>query len=188
MEFGTIESISVGQNLDSGENVRLARVNVIGEDTVTVEMPFPEGDEFVPGIGDTVYYEEVDSGFLVARCIQTTQAVDPTLLEGERELFSRLAGMRSAKFRLKADGTLVMNDGTDFGVRFNALESALNDLIDDMNVFFAFVVAHSHTSAAPGSPTVGTAADATAVPPVAKPTASEVSLDMSDAKVPKVKL
>ena len=181
MDFGIIESISIGKNLDSGENVRLAQVNIIGEDTVTVELPFPEGDEFCPAVGDTVYYEEVDSGFLVARCIQTVIAVDSSLGDGERELFSRSGSSRAATLRLRNNSEIVLNKGDDYAVKFQKLEAALNDLQDAQNELWDVVFSHTHPYVNDTSPaTTSVSAQFTGK--------TAPTLDMADAKVEKVRL
>ena len=174
MEFGLIKSIEIGKNLDSGENVRLAQVNIVGEDTVTVEMPFPEGDEFVPAVGDTVYYEEVDAGLLVARCIQSAIPVDNTMGSGEREMFSRSGSSRKAKIRLKNNGIIVLNDGTDYAVKFKKLQTALDAMMKMLNDFLGTVKTHGHASFGAASPDFELVKDP--------------KLDMSSAKVDKVQL
>ncbi len=181
MDFGIIESISIGRNLDSGENVRIAQVNIIGEDTVTVELPFPEGDEFCPAAGDTVYYEEVDTGFLVARCIQSVVPVDSTLKDGEREMFSRGGSNRVAKVRLKNDGEVVLNAGDDYAVKFNELQSALTDLQNAYNNLWNIVFSHTHGYTSPS----GAAFTATSLQFQGQ---SAPTLDMAAAKVEKVRL
>jgi hypothetical protein len=192
MDFGTIVSIEIAVNLDTGENVRLAKVRAVGDDLVTVELPMNEGVEFCPAVNDVIYYEEIDPGYLLGRYVQSQLPVDDSLTDGEQEIYARSGSgdnaNRASKVTLKSDGTLIFNDGTDFGVRFDALESSLSDLVDDMNKFFAFAVNHSHTSSNPGVLTAGTVPDPAAVPPTSKPTGSSVTLDMSSAKAEKVKL
>jgi hypothetical protein len=174
VDFGLIKSIEIGKNLDSGENVRLAQVNIVGEDTVTVEMPFPEGDEFVPAVGDTVYYEEVDAGLLVARCIQSAIPVDSSLGTGEREMFSRSGSSRKAKIRLKNDGVIIINDGTDYAVKFEELQAGLDDMMKMLNSFLGTVKTHGHASFGTASPDFQLVVDP--------------ELDISDAKVDEVQL
>lgn len=193
MDFGTITAIEIAVNLDTGENVRLATVQAVGDDKVTVELPMSEGVEFCPSVGDIVYYDEVDAGYLAGRYIQSQLPVEGALTDGDQEIYARkVSGStyeRAAKVRLKSDGTLVFNDGTDFGVRFNALESALSQLVSDMNEFFKFSVSHAHNVVALGYPTTGTTSDVSALPfPAPKPAGSTVSLDMSNAKAEEVKL
>jgi hypothetical protein len=181
VDFGIIKSITIGVNLDSGEDVRLAQVNMVGEDTVTVEMPFPEGDEFCPAVGDTVYYEEVDDGLLVARCIQSALPVDSSLGDGEREMFSRSGSGRAAKMRLRNDGEMVLNEGDDYAVKFEKLEAALTALQDAQNTLWDTVFTHTHPYLN-GS----TASKTSASGELAGKTAP--TLDMADAKVEKVRL
>lgn len=183
MDFGTIASIEIGKNLDSGEDVRLAQVNITGEDTVTVEMPFPEGDEFSPEVGDTVYYEEVDPGFLLARCIQTVMPVDSALRSGERELFSRDGRARKAKIRLEKGGEVRLNEGTDYGVRFDALEASIKDLLDQQNNILTTIISHTHIVDPEGLNLTAVPSVELSVPPIVPP-----AIDMSAAKAPKVNL
>lgn len=180
MEFGTIESIEVGVNLDTGENVRIAQVNIIGEDTVTVELPFPEGDEFAPAVGDTVYYEEVDSGFLVARCIQSVVPVDSSLASGERELFSRDGTDRKAKLRLKKNGEIVLNVGDDYAVKFDKLDDALQFFMTSLNTVLKLVYAHVHPLNIPGNMTLTS--------PTLTTITNDLELNASAAKVEKVRV
>lgn len=186
MDFGVITSISIGVNLETGANVRLAKVNAVGDDTVTVELPFPAGDEYVPAVGDTVYYSEVDAGWLVGHYIQCELEVDDTLSSGERELFSLLGSSRRAKVRLNTDGEVILNDGTDYAIKFEELESAINVMIDTLNDFVDNFNNHAHVPSGPGLIT----GKPVALPP-SSPTVivqSDVSIDMSKSKVEKVRL
>lgn len=176
MEFGEITEITVKKNADGDKLVRLAQVLVEGEDTVTVELPFAEGDEFVPAVGDRVYYEEVNPEFLRATCIQTDMDPDESLSAGERELFSRSGSSRAATVRLKADGEIVLNNGDDYATRFNALEAAVNALVDSINAFFKITASHTHS-----------VAGSVASKSLAFELAKDASIDMSDAKAPKVR-
>lgn len=180
MDFGTIKSVVVSTNADGELPVRLAQVQIEGEDVVTVELPFAEGDEFVPSVGDRIYYEEVSPEFLVAKCIQTKMPPDESLSEGGRELFSRNGSSRAAKVRLKSDGDIQLNEGEDFGVRFDALETAIRGMMGKINDALILIKAHTHTGTAPGvESAVSAGLVAMEVP---------VNIDMTEAKAPKVKL
>lgn len=183
MDFGVIQSVAIATNLESGENVRLAQVNLEGEDTVTVELPFSQGDEVVPEVGDTVYFSEVDSGMLIGMYIQSGIPVDDSLGEGDRELFSKSGANRMAKMRLKNDGVIVLNDGDDFAVRFTKLESAINDLVNILSGNSTKLSTHIHLPTGPGLIT-GPPLSPTQVPVELE----SVTADISAAKVEEVML
>lgn len=180
MDFGVITSISIAVNLDSGENVRLAQVNVVGEDTVTVELPFPQGNEYVPAVGDTVYYAEVDSGLLVGHYIQSAVPVDGSLSTGEMELFSVSGTERRATVRLDEGGQVVLNAGDDYAIKFNELRTSLENLSEAYAQLWSLVFSHTHpyTNTPPST-------TATALQFVGK--VSPV-LDMDGSRVEKVRL
>lgn len=180
MEFGTIKSIEVSTNADGTIPVRLAQVQIEGEDVVTVELPFAEGDEFVPAEGDRVYYEEVTPEFLRAVCIQTVMPPNEDVGAGERELFSRSGDERAATIRLTESGDVVLNAGEDFGVRFAALEKAVRDMMGAINDAFDLIGPHTHVSNGPGAGTNASLELAVMKTPV--------EIDMAPAKAPKVKL
>lgn len=179
MGFGIIDSISVGKNADGEKNVRLAKVIIEGEDIVTVELPFPEGDEFIPSKGDRVYFEEESPDFLIARCIQTTMDPNTALGEGERELFSRNGSSRAALITLKSDGTLVFNGGTESAVQYGPLNDALQIMVKAVNAWTAAVKTHTHPLNIP-TLLADVYAGFSAIP--------NVSVDIGASEVQKVKL
>jgi hypothetical protein len=69
----------------------------------------------------------------------------PVAADGERRLYSRdSGGVIKAIIYLKENGTVEVNNGSDFAVRFSALETAFNDLKADYNT-------HKHSGIEPGA-------------------------------------
>ncbi len=90
----------------------------------------------------------------------------PLILGGEK-LYSISSGSIQAFINIKNDGIIEINGNSDFAVRFNALQTAFDQLKSDFN-------AHTHASVTSlGTPTV----------PIPQSTA-----DITPAKVDEVKL
>ena len=98
------------------ENITAAIFNSPGEDS----RPIPS-DSFVYVEGDNI------GGKVAVGFLDTEN--DPVSRAGEKRLYSRnSSGTIQAIIYLKDDGTLEINSGSDFAVRFNALQTAFNEL------------------------------------------------------------
>jgi hypothetical protein len=174
---GEITGSSVRVNKDGVKPVRLLQVVVSDpEDVQTVELIRQAGEDYNPPKGSRVIILDLGSAWQVG--VAVDDGITPEVDEGERELFSSVGGVKKAKFKLNKEGELVLNDGTDFGVAFNELKSGFDQLKNDYNTFLSQIFnLHTHTSAAPGSPT-GV--------PVPVGTSSTASVD--GAKVTKVRI
>jgi len=84
----------------------------------------------------------------------------PTGLKDDEVCFYSSAGQ---KILLKENGDIVFNDGSDFAVRFTALETALNTLQLNLNAFITIFNAHIHVLAPPATDPTETPATASAV-------------------------
>lgn len=128
------------------------------------------GDDSRPLIADSVAYIEGNNiGSKTAVGFVDTKN-DPVSGDGERRLYSRdSVGAIVAIIFLKDDGTIEMNNGADFAVRFSALETAFNELQAKFND-------HIH-----GGVTTGGGSTAT----TATPSIGDISLSkIDDIRVP----
>jgi len=99
-----------------------------------------------------------------------------TLDKGEAILYSMDAnGVIKASCLVNKSGEFVINNGTDYGVKFNELQTAFNQLKSDLNTFIG--VYNGHTQVVTG---------ATAAAPVAQGVVS--AADITPAKVLKVRI
>lgn len=96
---------------------------------------------------------------------------------GETRLFSTNAqGELQFYAWLRADGTMEIGGNSKNMVRYQELEAAFNELKGDFNALVNTFNSHTHTSAAPGSPTSTT-------PTPGTPSAA----DISPAKIDEIK-
>lgn len=134
--LGSIKNVEIKENKDGGQDVVLLQVEISDpEDLQTVEAFRGIGEDFSSPVDSRVIYIAIGNAYKIAVALDDGVAPDPTIEEGERELYSSDGGERKAKHRFKKDGTHVLNDGEDFAVRFSKLESAYNDLQDKWNQF-----------------------------------------------------
>ena len=108
-----------------------------------------------------------------------TYGVEPPANEGALKLYATDAdGNEKGSHLLDNDGTHVINNGTDWAVRYSALETAFNQLRADHNKLAASYDLHTHTGVTPGpsstSTTVASGAESTA--------------DIAPAKIEEVRL
>lgn len=172
INFGTITSVDIDTNKDGTDEVRLLTVEVYEDDPVTVELRSTCGDDYLPAVGGICFFGDVSESYSVGISTDDGIAPDETIEQGERELYSYENGARKAKIRLKKDGDVVVNDGTDFAVKYNELKKAFDQLKADHD-------SHIHTTTA----TVGASASVGVIAPPAASTAN-----MAPAKVEKVRL
>jgi hypothetical protein len=155
-ELGIVKGSEVTQNLDGDKKSRVLQVQLANEDDVqSVELYRLPGDDQNPA--DDTRVLVITIGTSLAAVSAADVEADDTLEKGEREIYSTDGAQRLAKIRLKADGSIVANDGEDWAVRYSALEAAFQDLQDTVNDFLSQYV--------PGGPAaVGTPATGVVLP------------------------
>ena len=177
MRTGIVTGREFKKNRD-GVNVRLMlQVQVTDSDDIqTVEyMAFP-GEDSNPPDGSKVLIADVGLAYKIA--IAADDNVEPSMLEGEKKLYSIDAGAISAFINLLQGGIIELNGNSDFAVRFNALKTAFDELRADFNSFITIFNTHLH-----GGVTAGGANTAI---PTALGTSS--AADMSGAKIDEIKV
>lgn len=161
--IGTVTGHRIGKNLDGDKDVVLLQVEITDEDDIqTVELFNQSGEDYIPPIGSDVIVAEIAPNWKIG--IATKDDITPTMLEGERKLYSQDAGSIKAFINLLKTGVIELNGNGDFAVRFDALDTAIQTFITALNA--AFVL--KQDAAAQTSPAL--------------------TLDISAAKVDEVKL
>lgn len=164
--IGVVTGRRISRNRDGDKNVLILQVSLIdGEDTRSIEL-FSSSD-FNPANGTRVYICNVSDSYQVA--VATSDGLAPEVEPGEVEFYStdNPVTAKQARIYLNKDGEIILNQGTDFAVRFSALETAFNQLKSDFDL-------HTHDyNPGPGSST-----------PTAPPVAS--TADISGAKIEEI--
>lgn len=177
---GKVIGNTIGPNQDGDTDVRLLIVELSGSDDVqTVEYYDDGGRDYLPPDGAEVVVLDISPSHRVAVAVDDLQ--DSTVAKGELELYSLDAAgtTKAAKVKLDNDGVITVDDGTDFAVRFSALESAFNTLVSDLNTFIGVYNAHTHVAPAGGGATAA---------PVAPDLGVDSAADMSGAKIDEIKV
>lgn len=141
------------------------------EDIKTVEVVAGHGRMVFPKAGSKLIGMRLQSGYIVA--VACDDGIEPDIEEGEHKIYSiGPDGAVAASVLMKADGSIVLNDGTDYAILYSEMKKAFDDLAN-------FVKNHIHTTTA----TVGIGSVGT----ISKPKAW-VPISMSSAKCEKVRI
>ena len=151
-------------------SINIADDNGINKITLTCEGEFghkiqallynPSGDFSVPLPNDYVTLIEMQGtgNYIALGNLNNITNVN----NGEKKLYSRnSAGAVKASIYLKNDKIIVVNEGTDFGIRYNEMKTQLDQLKADFNNFVTITYnlhKHPETGGVTGVPDVtGTA-------------------------------
>lgn len=168
-ELGTIKGNEIKVNRDSKETVRIANSEVTqAGDTQSIELITPSGEDFKPEKEDVVLIIPISTAYKMGIIVDDGVIPDSSLEEGEKEIYSKAGGVKLAKIKLSKDSEIILNDGADFAVKFNELQTKLEALRIQLQT-------HVHPGVAPGGSSTG-------------PTPTPFDTDISSAKVDKVKL
>lgn len=113
MEFGVVEKIVLEPNMDSQKNSRMVDITVYQHDDDSVESPNTHGIDCNPVKGSRIYHIELTPEFSIAVVIGDETEPSSELAEGERETYAVEGKKRVATIRQKADGIIVMTEGTE---------------------------------------------------------------------------
>ena len=168
MRLGIVTGQEIAKNRDGAGDRLLLQVTMSNSDDVqTVEMVGAPGEDSNPPDGSLVLITDMGAAFKAA--IAANDGIAASMGEGEKKLYSIDAGAIAAYVSWLSTGVLELNGNADFAVRYNALETAFNQLQADFD-------AHTHLYApGPGTPTQ------TGAPPAS-------SADITPAKVNMVTL
>lgn len=108
-----------------------------------------------------------------------TYGVEPPENEGALKLYATdKDGAEKGSHLLDNDGTHTINNGTDWAVRYSALETAFNQLRADHNKLQASYDAHTHPGVTSGSSSTGGTV----------PSGAESTADIEPAKVEEIRI
>lgn len=165
-EAGIVRNINIGSNKDAERVTVLLDCEITSpEDIQTVEFFGPAGDGSVPVVGSKVIILGIGSAWKIAIACQDGQ--EPEAEEGEKLLYSLVNGKKKTKIHLKKsgnisivslsdaglelssielnpEGSIILNGGEDFGVRFSALLEAFEQLKSEIGL-------HIHDGVSVGS-------------------------------------
>jgi hypothetical protein len=162
IRIGEVTGFEVAKNRDAETPGLLLQVRLTNQDDVqTIQYINPAGEDATPAIGSQVLILELGPAFRVAMGV--LDKIDPQMGAGEKKLYSQENDAISAFIDLLSGGIINLNGAADFAVRFTALETALLQLVTDINAALGGKL--------DGGGTPGT-----------------LSLDISGAKVDEVKL
>jgi len=176
MVTGIIKGASIAKNKDGDKDRLLLQVEFMPEDVRIVELINMSGEDTYPANGCRILVVNA-GGFLAG--IAITDDLLPECESGEKELYStdNPATSKLARIKLNKSSEIILNQGTDYGVKFNELKTAFDQLKKDHDDFIAQKYnLHTHPTAATGPPSV------TATVGVAS------TADISPAKVTKVRI
>jgi hypothetical protein len=163
MGIGIIKKSEIRKNKDSTKKSLLLQVEITEDDIKTIEL-FPQaGEDTNPAVNCRVFFAEATAGYLIG--LSTTDDIEPEVDPGEKEIYSTdsPATQKKAYTKWDKDGNIEINGSVDFAVSWTDLNTQLQSLVSAIN---AALATKKDEAGAAGT----------------------LSLDLSSAKVEKVKL
>jgi hypothetical protein len=180
---GEVKDLEIEKNRDGEEKVVILQVELFDPDNVeSVELYRSSGEDVRPPDSTKVAVINIGEAWKLAVACNDNVEPDDSLEKGEKKVYSsaKESGKQVVKafIEYKKDGKLRMNtqDENDFAVRFNEMQSAFDELKDDLNAQISNIF-NNHTHDVPQAPSGTT----TSTPPT--PTGTDSAADMSNAKV-----
>lgn len=137
-----------------------------------------------PNNGDKIIFLDVSDDPNDRILLAVSDGVVKNLLQGEQILYAAKDGNMKASIRAKTDGSMVLNDGEDYAVKYSDLKTEFEELKGKFNV-----VANALTNWTPVFQDGGTALKTLLVPlPPEIPTPLTSTADITKTKVEKVRL
>ena len=144
-----------------------------GETISGIEYFSPYGFEGMPSAGQAaIVFINGNRDQGIALALHDRETRPKTLEPDETELWSKFNNY----VKCNKSGEVEINGKTDYAVAYTDLKAAFDKLVSDFNALVTAYNSHTHPTAAPGAPSVGSA-----------PGTSSAA-DMSGAKVEKVRL
>lgn len=123
---------------------RILDVQLLGDNPAKVIWFGNSGEDFAPYNGDQVIVFDLGGGFKIA--LKTNDQIDPSVDEGEKEIYSHDGSSKKAYIKWKASGDVEVNGNSKSAVRYEDLATAFNTLKSDLNSFVSIFNAHVHTT------------------------------------------
>lgn len=182
VHLGTIVDSKIDTNMDGEDNVRILKCEVSSADDVqNIEQICQNGEQTNPLDDATVIILEITKSWKIAVAVKDLVEPDATLARGEKIIYSLdSSNVIQASVRFKNDGTLVLNEGTDWAVQFTALKSAFDQLKSDLNSMISEWNTFA-TDYVPGSPST------TGLPETVSSVSSSAA-DMANAKIDSIQV
>lgn len=186
VHLGTIVGSSIETNMDGENDTRMLSVEMSSaEDVQGIELIQQNGEQSNPLDDATVVILEITKAWKVAVAVKDLVEPDSSLDRGEKKIYALDSSNNiQASIIFKNDGTLIMNEGTDWAVQFTEMKTAFDQLKSDFDAFVNVFNTHTHIlaiAAASGAGGTGTAA------PPASP-GSTSTADMSGAKIESIQV
>ena len=132
MTTGIVTGYEIGKNKTGTKDVVLLQVRITDKtDIQTVELMNNPGDDSVPALDSRVAILEVGPAWKIG--IAVSDNITPIMQDGEKRIYSQDSGVVKAFVAMLKSGIIEINGNTDFAVRFNALNTALQAFLTDLN-------------------------------------------------------
>jgi len=133
IRIGTVTGREIKKNRDSSIASILLQVKFLEDDVQTVQYISQSGDDTSPPDGAKVMVFQIGPAFKFA--IGSIDMIIPDMAPGERKLYSTDSAGETIKsfIKLLNSGIIELNGNNDFLVRFNALETGLQQFVNDIN-------------------------------------------------------
>lgn len=134
--IGTVTGYEIRENRDAATAGLLLQVRLTNQDDIqTIQYINPAGEDSNPAIGSQVIILELGAAFRIA--VAVVDKIEPQMDSGEKKIYSQENDAIKAFIDLLASGIINLNGNADFAVRFNALETAIQQLVTDINTALA---------------------------------------------------
>lgn len=151
IDTGIVTGREITINKDGEEDVEMLQVQMTDdEDIQSVQLMIQAGDDSPPPEDSLVTIVSIAEAYQIAVAVEDN--ISPTMLPGEKKLYSSAAGVIKAFINMLSDGTIEINGNTDFAVAFDDLKAGFDLLRGELNAFIAVFDAHDHTTSV-GPPT-----------------------------------
>ena len=131
IRIGTVTGREIKQNRDSVTEFIMLQVEFLPDDVQTVALYSQAGEDTSPPDGSQVIVLQIGEAFKIA--IASDDGISPSMEPGEKKIYSSLDSDIKAFINLLNSGIIELNGNTDFVVRFNALNTALQTMLSSLN-------------------------------------------------------
>jgi phage gp45-like len=130
--IGKVTGREVVKNRDGGNNRLMLQVEITDSyDIQTIELRNQYGEDNNPVNGSQVLIIDIGSAFKMA--IAAEDGITPSMNPGEKKIYSVSGAAIAAFINFLASGNIEINGNSDFAVRFNALNTALQTMLTSLN-------------------------------------------------------
>jgi hypothetical protein len=137
--IGIITGVEIGKNRDGDNDRVLLQVEFEESDVRTIELVTISGIDENPGNGCRVVAVDVDGDDNYSVGVAVTDDLTPSVSQGEKEIYSTDSPVtgKQARTKWESGGDVVHNQGSESVVSYSALNTALQQLVTDVNAALA---------------------------------------------------